>query len=80
MWKIIKSNLEQVKIQKEKFTLWMKWNFKIEFANDNFWPYNYKFDREDCYYQDGLEDRWTVKFPIKNKEFNNWNKSNLVIY
>ena len=32
MWKIIKSSLEQVKIQKESFTLGIKWQFKIEFA------------------------------------------------
>lgn len=71
MWKIIKSNLEQIKIEKENFILWMKWQFKIEFANDSFGPYDYKFEREDCYYQDGLEDRGSVKFPLKNKEFNN---------
>lgn len=71
MWKIVKSNLEKVQIKKETFLLWMKWQFKIEFANDNFWPYDYKFAREDCYYIDGLQDRWTVEFPLKNKKFNN---------
>lgn len=71
MWKIIKSNLEQISIKKEKFLLWMKWQFKIEFANDNFWPYDYKFAREDCYYNDWLEDRWSYMFPLKNKEFDN---------
>lgn len=71
MWKIIKSNLEQVKIAKESFTLGMKWQFKIEFTNDSFGPYDYKFEREDCYYQDGLEDRGSVKFPLKNKTFDN---------
>ena len=71
MWKIIKSNLEMVQIKKEKFILWMKWQFTIEFVNDFFWPYDYKFAREDCYYTDGLEDRWTKVFPLKNKEFDN---------
>lgn len=71
MWKIIKTELETVQIKKEKFTLWMKWKFTIEFINDTFWPYDYKFGREDCYYIDWLEDRWSIKFPLKNKEFNN---------
>lgn len=71
MWKIIQSNLETVRIKKERFTLWMKWQFTIEFANDSFWPYDYKFGREDCYYIDWLEDRWSVIFPLRNKEFNN---------
>ena len=71
MWKIIKSDLETVQIKKEKFTLWMKWKFTIEFVNDTFGPYDYKFAREDCYYIDGLEDRWSVAFPLKNKEFQN---------
>lgn len=71
MWKIIKSDLEQVEIKKEKFTLSMKWQFKIEFANDSFGPYDYKFGREECYYIDWIDDRWTVKFPLKNKTFDN---------
>lgn len=71
MWKIIKSNLEQVKIKKEKFTLWMKWQFKIEFSNDSFWPYDYKFAREDCYFIDWLNHRGSLKFPLKNKQFQN---------
>ncbi len=71
MWKIIKKSIEKVVVNKEKFSLWMKWEFKIEFANDSFWPYKYKFEREDCYFNDGLEDRWTVVFPLKNKKFDN---------
>lgn len=71
MWKIIKSNLETVQIKKEKFTLWMKWKFTIEFVNDTFGPYDYKFAREDCYYIDGLEDRGSIAFSLKNKEFQN---------
>ncbi len=71
MWKIIKEQVEQIKIKRDKFSLWMKWKFTIEFANDTFWPYDYKFAREDCYYQDWLQDRWSVAFPYKNKEFNN---------
>jgi len=71
MWKIIKKSVENIVIKKEKFSLWMKWEFKIEFANDSFWPYRYKFEREDCYFNDGLEDRGTKIFPLKNKIFNN---------
>lgn len=71
MWKIIKKQLEKVIINKEKFSLWMKGKFKIEFANDSFWPYNYKFEREDCYFNDGLEDRWTKIFPLRNQIFDN---------
>ena len=71
MWKIIKKSLEKVQIKKEKFTLGMKWEFKIEFANDSFWPYNYKFERVDCYFNDGLEDRGTKIFPLRNKAFDN---------
>ena len=71
MWKIIKKSIEKIVLDKEKFSLWMKWEFKIEFANDSFWPYNYKFEREDCYFNDGLEDRGTKIFPLRNKAFDN---------
>ena len=71
MWRIVKKSIEKIVLNKEKFSLWMKWEFKIEFANDSFWPYNYKFEREDCYFNDGLEDRWTAVFPLKNKQFDN---------
>jgi len=71
MWKIIKKSVEKITVKKEKFILGMKWEFKIEFANDSFWPYNYKFEREDCYFNDGLEDRGTKIFPLKNKKFDN---------
>jgi len=71
MWKIIKKSTEKIVVNKEKFSLWMKWEFKIEFANDSFWPYKYKFEREDCYFNDGLEDRGTAIFPLKNKQFDN---------
>lgn len=71
MWKIIKKSIEKIVLNKEKFSLWMKWEFKIEFANDSFWPYNFKFEREDCYFNDGLEDRGTKIFPIRNKSFDN---------
>lgn len=71
MGKIIKKSVEKIIIKKQTFSLWMKWKFKIEFANDSFWPYKYKFQREDCYFNDWLEDRWTKIFPLKNKAFNN---------
>lgn len=71
MGKIIKKSVEKITVNKEKFSLWMKWEFKIEFASDSFWPYKYKFQREDCYFNDGLDDRGTAIFPLKNKEFNN---------
>jgi len=71
MWKIIKKSVEKIVINKNKFSLWMKWEFKIEFASDSFGPYNYKFEREDCYFNDGLEDRWSKIFPLKNKLFDN---------
>ena len=71
MWKIIKKNIEKILLNKKKFSLWMKWEFKIEFSNDSFWPYDYKFEREDCYFVDWLEDRWTKIFPLKNKKFDN---------
>ena len=71
MWKIIKKSVEKITVNKEKFSLSMKWEFKIEFASDSFWPYKYKFERTDCYFNDGLEDRWTAIFPLKNKEFEN---------
>ena len=71
MWKIIKKSVDNITVNKEKFTLWMKWEFKIEFASDSFWPYRYKFQREDCYFNDGLEDRGSAIFPLKNKQFNN---------
>jgi hypothetical protein len=71
MWKIIKKSVEKITVNKEKFSLSMKWEFKIEFASDSFWPYKYKFERTDCYFNDGLEDRWTAIFPLQNKEFKN---------
>lgn len=71
MWKIIKKSVESVIIDKKKFSLWMKWEFSIEFASDSFWPYNYKFQREDCYFIDWLWDRWSKIFPLKNKITNN---------
>jgi len=49
----------------------MKWEFYIEFATDRFWPYEYKFERVDTYYNDWLKDRWAVMFPLKEKKFNN---------
>ncbi len=71
MWKIIKKSVDEIIINKKKFTLSMKWEFKIEFASDSFGPYNYKYERTDCYFNDGLEDRWTAIFPLKNKQFQN---------
>ncbi len=71
MWKIIKKSVENITVNKEKFILGMKWEFKIEFASDSFWPYKYKFQREDCYFNDGLGDRGSAIFPLKNKQFNN---------
>lgn len=71
MWKIIKKSVEEIKVNKNKFLLWMKWEFTIEFASDRFGPYDYKFEREDCYFNDWLEDRWTKVFPLKNKSFDN---------
>jgi hypothetical protein len=71
MGKIIKKSVDKVILNKEKFSLWMKWEFKIEFSNDSFGPYTFKFQREDCYFIDWLEDRWSSVFPIKNKAFKN---------
>lgn len=71
MWKIIKQNEENLKIKRLDKLLSMKWQFMIEFINDNFGPYEYKFWKFDCYYDDWLEDRWSSIFPYKNKEFNN---------
>ncbi len=71
MWKIIKKGLEKITVDKKSFSLWMKGEFLIEFANDSFGPYEYKFEREDCYFSDGLNDRWTKLFPLKNIKFNN---------
>ncbi len=71
MWKIIKKQLEEVTVNKKKLSLWMKWEFVIEFASDNFWPYEYKFQREDCYFNDGLNDRGTKIFPLRSKKFDN---------
>ncbi len=71
MWKIIKKSIEKIVVDKQKFSLWMKWEFKIEFANDSFWPYNFKFEREDCYFVDWLWDRGTKIFPLRNKSFDN---------
>ena len=71
MWKIIKKSTEKIVLNKETFSLWMKWEFKIEFANDSFGPYKFKFERTDCYFNDWLEDRGTSVFPLKNKKFDN---------
>ncbi len=67
MWKIVKKSVENIILNKHKFSLWMKWEFKIEFASDSFWPYNFKFQREDCYFNDWLEDRGSFLFPLKNE-------------
>lgn len=71
MGQIIKAREEEVKINKTSYFLGYKWEFFIEFANDKFWPYEYKFAREDCYFKDFLEDRGTLQFPLKKKEFDN---------
>ncbi|MDQ7009275.1 MAG: hypothetical protein Q9M94_03210 [Candidatus Gracilibacteria bacterium] len=71
MGKIIKKSVEKITVNKEKFNLNMKGEFKIEFASDSFGPYKYKFERVDCYFNDGLEDRGTAIFPLQNKKFNN---------
>lgn len=71
MWKVIKKQIEKITVDKKKFSLGMKWEFNIEFANDSFGPYEYKFAREDCYFSDGLNDRGSVFFPLKNSQFNN---------
>ncbi len=71
MWKIIKKQLEKITVDKKKFDLWMKGEFTIEFANDSFWPYEYKFTREDCYFIDWLNDRGSSLFPLKNSKFDN---------
>ncbi len=47
------------------------WKIYINFLKDSFWPYEQKFGREDCYYDDKLQDRWSVIFPFKNKQFDN---------
>ena len=71
MWKIVKKTVDKITLNKEKYSLTMKWEFKIEFTSDSFGPYKYKFERIDCYFNDGLEDRWTAIFPLKNKKFKN---------
>ncbi len=71
MWKIIKKSVEKIVVNKNKFSLWMKWEFNIEFVSDSFGPYYFKFERTDCYFNDWLEDRGTKIFPIKNKQFDN---------
>jgi len=71
MWKVIKEHLESVNIKKQRFSLWMKWKFFIEFVSDRFGPYEYKFEKEDTYFLDKLEDRWAVLFPLKEKTFDN---------
>ncbi len=71
MGKIVKKQIEKITVEKKKFELWMKWSFLIEFANDSFGPYEYKFEREDCYFNDGLNDRGTKVFPLKNTQFDN---------
>ncbi|MCD5380474.1 hypothetical protein LR004_00970 [Candidatus Gracilibacteria bacterium] len=71
MGKIIKRQVEKVTVDKKSFSLGMKGDFLIEFASDSFGPYEYKFAREDCYFSDGLNDRGTSIFPLKNSKFNN---------
>lgn len=71
MWKIIKKSTESVVVNKKKFQLWMKGKFVIEFASDSFWPYDYKFAREDCYFSDWLSDRGTKMFPLLGEKFSN---------
>ncbi|MDD2871175.1 MAG: hypothetical protein PHS49_04245 [Candidatus Gracilibacteria bacterium] len=71
MGKIIKKSVDKIVLNKHKFSLGMKGEFKIEFASDSFGPYNYKFERIDCYFNDGLEDRGTKIFPLRNKTFDN---------
>ncbi len=71
MWKIIKQQVETIQIKKKKFTLWMKWEFFIEFVSDRFGPYEYKYQRQDTYFSDGLQDRGAKIFPLKEKKFNN---------
>ncbi len=71
MWKIIKKSLDTAIISRKRFSLSMRWKFKIEFANDSFWPYRYKFAREDCYFSEWLQERWASVFPLKNKKVDN---------
>lgn len=73
MWKVVKKHLDKIQINKKSFSLSMKWEFSISFANNEFWPYDYKFQREDCYYLESINDRWTFLFPqfMKNRVFNN---------
>jgi hypothetical protein len=48
------------------------WNqYTIELLNDSFWPYLDIFTREDCYFNELVNDRWTIEFPLKWKKFNN---------
>jgi len=71
MWKIIKKSLDYLIVEKHKSFLWMKWQFMVQFHNDRFWPYDYKFEREDCYFNETLQDRGSQQFPYKNQEFQN---------
>ena len=71
MWKIIKQQLDSVRIKNKTFALWMKWQFYIEFVSDRLWPYEYKFAKEDTYFSDALQDRGAKIFPLKEKRFNN---------
>lgn len=45
--------------------------FKIEFISDSLWPYDYLFNRIDFYYNKIFKSRWSYKFPLKNKIFDN---------
>jgi len=64
--------MEKINIKNiNKIDLSLKWWFSINLSKDTFWPYEYKFGRTDCYYNDKLQDRWTVLFPYKNKKFDN---------
>ena len=49
----------------------MKWEFFIEFVSDRFGPYEYKFQKQDTYFSDGLQDRGASIFPLKEKKFEN---------
>lgn len=48
---------------------WEQWIF-IEFKKNKYWPYTWKFSREDCYFDESIGDRGSFKFPYKNR-FNN---------
>ncbi len=39
--------------------------FTVEFLKDSFWPYDKVFSREDFYFVDNFNDRWSKEFPYK---------------